>query len=143
MALATKDTAEEIAASVNSTPSFQFQLSDDQIGSLKSKRGRAAQDSIFLENVRWANEHRGEYAGVKINGEPAGAKVKWSSNFVEGQLRKAAKQLNIKSSEITVYPRPSAVSDDFPDGFVAFIVEDAKPENAVPAAEGTPLAASA
>lgn len=90
-----------------------FKLSDDDLASLKSTRGRKATPSIYLAEVKAAMQALGEPQGIKLTGNMKASKV-------SAELRKAAKELKIEK-QITVFNREER-------GFVAFIVNKPKEE---------------
>lgn len=100
----------------NANTGHSFLLNDEELETLSGKRGRKPTDSEYLEDVRNALKTPGEVYGIRLSDT---VKAPW----VSAQVRKAFKQLEIESSDFTVYNREEK-------GFVAYIYSPKLDEDA-------------
>jgi hypothetical protein len=123
----------------NSDNASAFILSDEEMGSIASTRGRKAKDSEYLDLVKLAAATPTTFDkdGKVLTGEVHAVKLTETvkAAWVAPQIRKAGSQLNL-GKRLTVLNREGTALSHAPLGFVAFWVkpEDATSESA-PAAE--------
>lgn len=83
-------------------------LSEKQLNSVRSGRGRRTEPSEYLPDVMIAQQHPGEFRAFDIT-------TTRTSAYIIGQLRRACRAQGLESKRFSIYNREK-------EGFVAFVI---------------------